>query len=129
MTHSELRLVAETTKFHINNVEMFSYLEQARRPWYTHCLSLGVEGVIVHVEADFKKEIFNQEKLVITTWLEHVGNSSFTLKQKVVNEQEELIVSGKTVLATINSETRTKVPVPNEFRALLDKDIVLSANR
>lgn len=125
MTYSELHLVAETKRFHINNVEMFGYLEQARRIWYELCKKHGVEGVIVHVEADFKKEIFNQEKINIRTWLERIGNTSFTLKQTVVNEQDDLIVSATTVIATINSDTRTKTPVPDEIRELLHKETVL----
>jgi YbgC/YbaW family acyl-CoA thioester hydrolase len=116
MSCTELKLTTKTEKFHVNNVKLLEYLDEARRPWYSFCLSLGVEAVVVHIEADYKKEVFNGEQLTITTKLARLGNTSFTLEQTIRNADKELIVSAIIVLATINRETRIKTPLPDELR-------------
>lgn len=121
MSTTELKLIAETDNFHINNVKLLEYLDQARHPWYRFCIKLDVEAVVVHISADYKKEVFNQEHLNIQTTLDRLGNTSFTLKQTILNNQRELIVSAEVVLATINRKTRKKTPLPAELRELIHK--------
>ncbi|MGX6444502.1 acyl-CoA thioesterase [Neobacillus sp. K501] len=128
MAFSEMEIIAESSKFHVSNVQMYQYLDEARKDWYQYCISVGVEAVLVHIGADFKKEIFNQDLLRIRTWLERVGNTSFTLKQTVMNQGDDLIVSAEVVLATIDREKRTKVRVPNEVRSLLNDPSALDIN-
>ncbi|MEH7503052.1 thioesterase family protein [Neobacillus drentensis] len=126
MAYSELNIVAETNRGHVNNVKLVDYLDEARKDWYHYCILLGVEAVVVHIGADFKKEVFNNEKLLVRTWLERVGNTSFTLKQTILNGREELVVSAEVILTTINRETRQKVSVPNEVRRLSQFDSILN---
>lgn len=123
-----MEIIAESSKFHVSNVQMYQYLDEARKDWYHYCILVGVEAVLVHISADFKKEIFNQDQLRIRTWLERVGNTSFTLKQTVTNQGDELIVSAEVVLATIDRQKRTKVTVPDQVRSLLNEDSVLVPN-
>lgn len=125
LTYSVLNIVAETESGHVSNVKLIDYLDQARKDWYHYCILLGVEAVVVHIGADFKKEVFNHEKLLIRTWLKSVGNTSFTLKQTVVNEHKELVVSADVVLTTIHRQMREKVTVPEGIRRLLKGDDVL----
>lgn len=128
MAYTEMEIIAESSKFHVSNVQMYQYLDEARKDWYHYCISVGVEAVLVHISADFKKEIFNQDQLQIRTWLERIGNTSFTLKQTVMNQGDDLIVSAEVVLATIDRQKRTKVTVPGEVRSLLHEDSVLDLN-
>lgn len=128
MTYSELHVVAESSKGHVNNVKLLEYLDQARKEWYHYCIMNGVEGVVVHISANYKKEVLHNNKLFIRTWIERVGNTSFTLKQTMVNHQDELVVSAEVVHATINRQTRQKTPVPDGVRSLLTKDSRLDVN-
>lgn len=128
MAYTEMEIIAESNKFHVSNVQMYQYLDEARKDWYHYCILVGVEAVLVHISADFKKEIFNQDRLQIRTWLERVGNTSFTLKQMVMNQGDDLIVSAEVVLATIDRQKRTKVIVPDQVRRLLQEDSVLDQN-
>lgn len=118
MTYSKRTILAETDKFHVNNVQLLAYLDEARYPWYRFCQTCGVEGVLVHLDADFKKEVFDGDELTITTSLEKLGNTSFTLEQIMTNTAEDTIISANIVLATINKETRMKTPVPPQIREL-----------
>jgi acyl-CoA thioesterase FadM len=120
MAFSETEIVAKSNKFHVSNVQLYEYLDEARSEWYRYCISIGVESVLVHSSIDFKKEIFNNDKLLIRTWLERVGNTSFTLKQAVVNQGDAQVAFADIVLATIDRQARTKVKVPQEVRKLLD---------
>lgn len=119
MAYTKQTIIAKTDKFHVNNVQLLAYLDQARYPWYQFCKSLGIEAVLVHMSADFKKEVFNEEQLTITTSLERLGNTSFTLSQTMTNAEENLIIAAEIVLATINKETRIKTPLPQQLRELI----------
>lgn len=126
MAYTEFTFVAETDRGHVSNVKHFDYLDQARKDWYTFCVkAAGVEAVVVHIGVDYKKEVFHGNKLFIKTWIDRIGNTSFTLKQFMVNEQEELVVSADVILTTINRQTREKTTVPDEIRELLNHDSVL----
>src|SRR4051794_9456188 len=106
MAYSELTIVAKSNRGHVNNVKLADYLDQARKGWYHYCILLGVEAVVVHIGVDYKKEVFNNEKLMIHTCIERVGNTSFTLQQTILNDQKELMVSAEIILTTINRQTR-----------------------
>nr|WP_263323666.1 thioesterase family protein [Neobacillus sp. Marseille-Q6967] len=126
MVFSEIEIIAESDKFHVSNVKLYEYLDDARRDWYKYCILLRVEAVLVHIGADFKKEIFDQDKLQIQTVLERVGNTSFTLKQTVTNQRGDDVAFAEVVLATIDREKRTKVSVPDEVRELLSGSALLN---
>lgn len=128
MAFTEMEIIAESSKFHVSNVQMYQYLDEARKDWYHYCILVSVEAVLVHISADFKKEVFNQDRLRIRTWLERVGNTSFALKQTVMNQGDLPIVSAEVVLATIDREKRTKVTVPDQVRSLIHDDSVLDLN-
>ncbi|PLT35611.1 thioesterase family protein [Bacillus sp. V5-8f] len=125
MVYTEYELLSESGHGHVSNVTLFDYLDQARKEWYYFCRMHDVSAVVVHVSMDFKKEIFDKEKLYIKTVMNRVGNTSFTLTQTIVNQQKELVAQAEVVLATIDRETRMKVSVPDELRTLLNNNEVL----
>ena len=120
MAYTEREIIAESNMYHVSNVKLNEYLDDARADWYKYSVNAGVEPVVVHISADYKKEIFPKDLLRIRTSLERVGNTSFTLKHTVMNQRDELAVSAEVVLATIDRQKRTKVAVPNEIRNLMD---------
>lgn len=128
MTYSELELVAQTSKGHVSNVKLFDYFDQARMEWYRFCIDQGVEAVAVHISVDYKKEVFNNDSLIVRTWLERVGNTSFTLMQRMENTLGNQIASAEVVLTTINRQTRIKTAVPQGVRDLLHQDAELVTN-
>lgn len=125
MAFTEREITAESDFYHVSNVKLYEYLDEARSEWYKFSVLAGVESVLVHISADFKKEIFPKDRLRIRTWLERVGNTSFTLMQEVMNQRNEQVVSAEVVLATIDRQKRTKVTVPVEIRSLKDNPSVL----
>jgi acyl-CoA thioesterase FadM len=129
LTYTKFELVAESEFYHVDNVELFSYLHKARREWHLFCKTLDVLLLIVNANVDFKKEAFDGDKLFILTSLDRIGNTSFTLKQTMVNEKNELIVSADIVMATVTVGTNEKTPVPDKIRELLNLDSELDWNK
>ncbi|WP_216827527.1 acyl-CoA thioesterase [Alkalihalobacterium elongatum] len=128
MTYSELQIVVETKHSHLSNVELLGYLDEARYNWYEYCISIGVEALVVHMSTDFKKEVFNHDKINIYTQIERIGNTSFTLQQQVQDQHQTLVASSQIVLTTVNRQTRKKVRVPEEIRKLLKGEGELTLN-
>lgn len=91
----------------------------------TTCIFNQVEAVVVHISMDYKKEVFDKEKLWIKTWINRVGITSFSFLQTIINEKQELVVQAEAILATIDRETRFKATVTNEVRKLMEQKSAL----
>lgn len=126
MVFSELKIVAKTNRYHINNVTYLEYLDTARKEFYAYCVSLGVEAVLGHISADYKKEIHNGDVIKIRSAIEKIGNTSLVLRQTIVTDDEELVVSAKVVIILLDRKTRQKVTVPDKIRELASKESVIN---
>ncbi len=118
------KITAQVNKDHVNNVSYFKYLEEARKKIYALCRKSGTQAVIVHKSIDFIKEVFDAANLTIETTVQEIGNTSFTLGQKIL-ANEELIASATVVIVTINPKTRKKVSVPENIKNLKAKNILI----
>lgn len=82
--------------------------------------------VIVHVEADYLAPLLIADRLEIHVTIENIGTSSFTTSYNIYKEDKvtkELILAGKakTTHVTIDKTTRTKIAIPDHFKAILKK--------
>ena len=128
MQYTEIDIIVRSTEIdvngHVNNAKYLEYLEWGREDWYEQLgldydvlKRMGIVTVVAHVSADYKKEAVQNDNLTIRSWLDHVGNTSFVMKQTIVNQRGELVVQAEFVIVTIDPETRQKVRVPDEIRA------------
>jgi 1,4-dihydroxy-2-naphthoyl-CoA hydrolase len=78
--------------------------------------------VIVHAEADYLSSLRVGDNLEIHLTCEHVGNTSYTLLYHIFRGQE-LVGTAKTVHVTLDNKTRTKIPIPEKVRSMLEKYI------
>jgi len=77
---------------------------------------------IVHAEADYLKPLTVGDSLEVRVYTKHIGQSSFTVGYEVLREKDQALVgTGKTVHVTLDSEKRTKIPIPPELRKILVK--------
>lgn len=81
--------------------------------------------VIVHVEADYLAPLKVGDPLETEVTIENIGTSSFTIFYKIfrTNSQRLLIGTAKTVHVTLDTKTRKKIPIPEAFRAKLEKHL------
>lgn len=78
--------------------------------------------VVVHAEADYIAPMTVGDHLEVRTYVSNIGTSSFTFSYEIYKlETMTLAGKGKTVHCTLNMQTRTKIPIPDELRKILQK--------
>lgn len=78
--------------------------------------------VIVHAEADYLAPLRVGDDLELHVAVEKIGSSSFTIAYEIFRIKDRLLVgTAKTVHVTLDSKTRTKIPLPAAFKYKLQK--------
>jgi thioesterase-3 len=124
---SEIEIIVRSTEIdvngHVNNAKYLEYLEWGREDWYeqygldyTTLKDMNVVTVVVHISGDYLRETVQNDKLRIRTHLHQVGNTSFRMKQRIINQRDETVMNAEFVIVTLNPENHEKVPVPEEIR-------------
>lgn len=107
---------------HVSNAVVVDYLMEARvrvyRQWGLSDRSV-VGQVVARQEINYRQPIeFGLEPLVVSSWVSHVGDSSFTMDFEVF-DAGRLAADAKTVMVCFDVASRKSRPIPEEFRAKL----------
>lgn len=110
---------------HLNNAIYFSYMETARIEAF-----LQVTGgtrpehvffIVARAACDFQSPAYLGETLVVKVWPTRVGNTSFTFKYELREKTKgRLVAEGETVQVMYDYEKKSKKPIPDELRKLLE---------
>lgn len=111
---------------HVNHAVFFNYFEQARfealEAGGFPAAELGRRGwsvVVVHAEADFRREATQGDELLVRTRVEDTRRTSMRLTQEVIREDDgERIALGAVVAVWLGREGRP-MAVPEEVRRAL----------
>lgn len=76
--------------------------------------------VIVHAESDYLLPLLVSEQVSVHLTIAHIGTTSFAIKYRVYRG-ETLVGVVKTVHVSLESISRKKIPIPEEFRKSLQK--------
>ncbi len=108
---------------HVNNVVFHDYLQEAR---------VGILRDLSFVRAhDFAQVVVEQrvrhrkplllapEPVVIEGWLTRLGNSSYTIEYRILDEHGDLAADATTVMAVVDPETGRPRRMPEHLRAVL----------
>ena len=83
---------------HVNNCMYVIYLEKARKHWYQqagaskdYLQQRNLGTAVLKLDVLFRKEARLGEQLIIRTKPDYLGNTSFVLKQTIINRDGELI--------------------------------------
>lgn len=112
---------------HINHVQYFRYLEEARVQWMFNT-GFGVDSdneisgmVVAAIGLNFCKEWHHNKRLRVTAWVTHIGTSSFRLLQRLHSEDgSELVADGEITLVCIDGDRRPQ-PITDSKRAQLQE--------
>ncbi|GED12020.1 acyl-CoA thioesterase [Aneurinibacillus migulanus] len=126
---ASLEIIVRSTEIdvngHVNNAKYLEYLEWGREEWYEQAnlpydtfLELGIQTVTVNITINYRKECVQNDRLIITTKPERLGRTSYTLKQEIYNQRNELVADALVTSVTMDSSTRTSRPVPAELARL-----------
>lgn len=129
MTTSEvtLDLIVRSTEIdvngHVNNAKYLEYLEWGREEWYETTglhydvfTQMGIQTVTVNININYKKECRQGDRLVVKTRPEKVGNTSFVLKQEIINQHGDVVADALVTSVTMGIDSRKSVPVPDVLR-------------
>lgn len=105
---------------HLNQSIYHIVLEDARLEFVHSRLPLSFRFVIVHTELDHLAEItHNNREVDIEIELDRIGNSSFTLSQRVIRLDGVVAAQGKATFACWDPDQRRARPLTDEERAAL----------
>lgn len=76
--------------------------------------------VIVHAEADYLIPLHVGDKLEVHLLVENIGITSFALNYQIFREKI-LVGTAKTVHVCLDSDSRTKVVIPERLKLSLEK--------
>ena len=111
---------------HINNAAYLSWFEQARKPVFqifNPTLDLDEWNLILaRIEIDYLGQGNYNEITTIETQVGKIGNSSFVLIQKAVQDQK-VISKAKTVMVHFDYESNKPTPIEESIKAELTKHI------
>ena len=125
---------------HVNNAVYLTYLEETRfHHWQACGLANGaiaspppadaaagkdVPGVIVaRVEIDYRRAAKHGDLLSITLGVAAIGRTSLTYEYEIVDQSGVLIAKAKTVIVRFDYAAGRPVPISEELKVALLKDV------
>ena len=108
---------------HVNNVVFHDYLQEAR-VGMLHDIGFvrgpGFSQVVVKQEITHRKPLLlAREPVIIETWVEHLGNSSYTFRYRILDEHGDVAAEASSVMAVVDPETGRPIRIHPELRAVL----------
>lgn len=107
---------------HVNNNAYFAYYdlgkdEYLRNVLRTNYRSTDVVPVIANINADFILPIFYGDEIVMETRVSHIGQKSFTLKQRAINlRTNKVVCQCSTVMVCFNLKKQESALLPEAYR-------------
>lgn len=104
---------------HINNICLPEWFEAARNPIFR----LFVPGldfskwnlIMVHIDVDFKGQLYYGQDVEIRSSISKIGNTSFTVYHEAW-QNGGLCASGSAVIVHFDFQTQKPVPIPESIR-------------
>ncbi|CDQ39400.1 MULTISPECIES: acyl-CoA thioesterase [Virgibacillus] len=117
---------SETDLFgHVNNTSPFIYFEQARieflksKGLFVEEGEVGAIPVVSDLQCDYIQQMYFDQSFRVYVKANHVGKSSIDLHYMVLNDKEEISLTGRGRLVYIDPKTGKTVPLPDEMKTSL----------
>ena len=106
---------------HVNNSVYFSLFDMCKTRYFNDVVGTDIfdrmAPVVVHIEANFISPVYFPDEIVIDTSIVRIGNKSFTLLQRALNQRtEEVKCYCETVMVMLDTVTNESVEIDSEFR-------------
>ena len=104
---------------HINNVFVPIWFEAGRREIF-RIFSPNLDFVnwklaLVKVTVEYVDQLYLAENVEIRTGIEKIGNSSFTIKEEIY-QNDRLCAKGEAIYVNYNFKEKKSEPISNEIR-------------
>lgn len=104
---------------HINHATLVQYLELARLSYARSLHLKSIDMVVAHLELDFRNEVKLEQNVIVAMWVNHIGQSSFTLGYRV-EADGRCCVEAQSVQVCIDLNTMRPHPIPATLRVHLE---------
>ena len=109
---------------HVNNVAFHDYLQEARVGLQMDLRLIhggGFDQVVVKQEIAHRKPLsYSLEPVIVEIWVSRLGNSSYTLGYRILDERGDLAAEASTVMAVVDPATGRPVRMSDELRGILE---------
>ncbi|MCZ2722299.1 thioesterase family protein [Marinomonas sp. 15G1-11] len=116
---------------HVNNARYLEFLEEGRWAFFddfgsgTELMQQGIAWAVVNINIDFKSEANFGDVLAVQTHFSKLGNRSITMKQRIINTQNQNVVAEADVTyVCFSKELKAAVPLPDDYRQKIEAAIV-----
>ena len=79
---------------------------------YKYMENNGVMLPVISLSANFKKSALYDDEITITTTLKKTPNVKIEFDYEIINQNNELICTGNTILAFVNMKTKKPIRCP-----------------
>lgn len=130
--HTRIRFIDTDASGRIHYTAMFRYFESAEIEFMRGVgLSYTKHGYgfpRVHVECDFHLSIAHDDEIEIEVFLTKLGKSSIRLEFRAL-KQGRLGARGVVVIACMDKSTQRAIPIPDELRERLQRELITVPDR
>lgn len=110
---------------HVNNAVYAQFFDIGRVEFLQRYMpGLRFDGrtlVLVHLETDFIRPVFEHDHIAVETFLEKIGGKSVTMIQEIRDEAGVLRARCRSVLSTLDMAQGGSFPMPEAWRAVLEQ--------
>ena len=111
---------------HVNNSVYFSLFDMSKERYFMDVVGKDalqqVSIVVANINANFLAPIYYPDEIVIQTSVVHLGNKSFTLRQRAVNVRtKEVKCDCRTVMVCFDMNDKVSIPMPDYFKSKIAK--------
>ena len=131
----EVRLSDTDAMGHVNNARYLTYVEIARVAYYEHVtgnpLPIGAHGaeegmILAEIRMTYRTPAFYGETLTVESRVERIGRTSFGMVHRMTAPESRygpgrLIAVADSVLVSYDYQQECPIPVPDEWRAAMER--------
>jgi acyl-CoA thioester hydrolase len=113
---------------HVSNTVYQNYYDSGKVNYFDQIMpdmdfvNIGVVGASVKIE--YLKPVFIKTRILVETRVSILGQKSFTMEHRLINEQtNELLSSCEAVMVCYSIKEKKSIPIPEQWRKnILDYD-------
>lgn len=111
---------------HVNNSVYFSFYDLGKTNYFASVcphVDWNKDAImVVHIDIDFREQIYASNRIAVQTTVTEIGNKSFHLYQRVVDLQTNQIkCECKSIMVTYDLENQCTKKFPDDWRTAISK--------
>lgn len=109
---------------HVNNAMYLQYFDMGKLAFFKQYMDGDFEHqptvpVVVNINVDFHQPTLIDEHIFVETAMEHIGDTSLTLVQRIITDRGTVKCSARTVMVNIDVATHQPATVSPAWREAL----------